>query len=409
MIENNVYSVYENEPKQVIEKVAKLDKNVKDLSKKIDETVLRYNSFVSKENFVNEKTHYYNVSELFSNESATPKIGNQIYFIQSQVDAIINFIDEINGKFGIDWYSIRKGEKGENGEQGAQGTQGDTGEKGIGYFYFSQDTNGLSTGTTTTVYMFPSGIKINDFFMSKNGDFYKVRSINNEIIYCDYLTNLKGIQGEKGVQGDKGDTGEKGENGLGITKNNYHLGAQNIYYDENISGFCFEENEWVDFPKLNIEDIVLGKDGFYRVYDKTNDGIYLLDKLETLKSGPMQGQLTTSRGEIGGGTITFTNMFKYGFPNINYFYGTMELYSNNNEPNFTLKKSDGTILIENASYLKIVVTPNFTNNIVFQLYAIDSSKKLIDFSDVALTLKMSLAAYRLSLTTVSTVWYNLSY
>jgi hypothetical protein len=108
-----------------------LGKNTNDLARIIDEVALlnQWGAFVTTEAYVEE--HPFFDLSLITTSPESVQVGNTIFFLTSQIEALINFVDVPNNRYSIANATSTKGDQGVQGPTGPQGVQGPTGPQGV--------------------------------------------------------------------------------------------------------------------------------------------------------------------------------------------------------------------------------------------------------------------------------------
>lgn len=147
MIEKKTYAVYEDHPKQVIEKVEQLQRYLNENIAEIKELALQ-GAWISTEQYGSSETDYSCANLLGYTEKHSPNVNDPVYFIASQTDAVVATVGSgpSGPIFTVKYATSRRGEKGDTGPTGEQGPKGDTGPAG------EQGPRGLTgTGISTIV------------------------------------------------------------------------------------------------------------------------------------------------------------------------------------------------------------------------------------------------------------------
>jgi hypothetical protein len=145
-------------------------------------------------------------------------------YIVSREGEVFRVTGSSSSYFNIAYVSSFRGPQGAPGSNGSNGDDGDQGERGNGFF--------LSTGTTnsSTTYIYKSqtingsDVTENDLIISSNGDMFVVTGATALGFDVQYVSSLKGPQGDSGTFDDdvlkgyvkSGDTQYLNANSFGI-------------------------------------------------------------------------------------------------------------------------------------------------------------------------------------------------
>lgn len=127
MIESKAYAVYENQPKEVIQKIAQLEVEIEDFENKVNQRVIN-GELITLESFDTTSTSYH-IDQILNQDKTLAQPNTHIYFLPQEVDAIIETVGE--GRFTVkSQVGYRMGQDGENGKDGATGPTGPQGPQG---------------------------------------------------------------------------------------------------------------------------------------------------------------------------------------------------------------------------------------------------------------------------------------
>lgn len=199
MIEKKTYAVYEDHPKQVIEKVEQLQRYLNENIAEIKELALQ-GAWISTELYGSSETDYSCANLLGCTEKHSPNVNDPVYFIASQTDAVVATVGSgpSGPIFTVKYATSRRGEKGDTGATGEQGPKGDTGAPG------EQGPKG-DTGATGPAPTLDSEVIVTEV-------------ANSDPVSGEFIQTSTGYQLSlglhKGAPGDKGEPGEQGPRGL---------------------------------------------------------------------------------------------------------------------------------------------------------------------------------------------------